>query len=100
MLRLEKYDIRLSTLSLMTSYLSNRSQYVSLNNVNFKYKAVEMDVPQGSAIRPLLFLIYASQNCMFSLPILFADDTAVVVNADTLQKLEFLLNFELSKIIL
>ena len=84
----------------MTSYLSNRLQYVSLNNVNFKYKTAEMDVPQGSVIRSLLFLIYDFQNCMSSLPIylVFADDTAVVVSANTLQNLEFLLNFELSKI--
>ena len=39
------------------------------------------------------------KSCMSSVPILFADDTAVVVSANSLQNLEVFINSELSKII-
>ena len=38
------------------------------------------------------------QNCLFSVPRLFANDTTVVFSADSQQNLKILLNSELSKI--
>ena len=62
----------------MQSYLSNRLQYVYINNVESNRKSVIMGVPQGSVLGLLLFLIYINdlQNCLKSIPRLFADDTA------------------------
>ena len=38
--------------------LSDRTQVVSINGFNSDYKTVKYDVPQGSVLGPLLFLIF------------------------------------------
>ena len=40
------------------SYLTDRSQYVSLNGYESDTKMITCGVPQGSALGPLFFLIY------------------------------------------
>ena len=81
------------SLALLTSYLQNRSQQVTINGEISDMNAISCGVPQGSILGPLLFLIYindmnkAIKNCsVFH----FADDTNLLSwhkNEKTLQKI-------------
>ena len=43
---------------MLRTYFSNRHQYVEYNDSNSETKSISIGVPQGSSLRPLLFLIY------------------------------------------
>ena len=80
--KLEHYGVRGSVLSLLTSYLQNRQQCVSVLGETSESLPVIYGVPQGSCLGPLLFLIYMndlgkiSKSCEI---VLFADDTNIFV---------------------
>ena len=52
------YGIRGKANEWFWSYLSNRSQFVSINGFDSEAKTVGIGVPQGSVLGPLLFRIY------------------------------------------
>ena len=52
------YGIRGVSNDWFKSYLSNRNQYVSINGYEFSLAVINCGVPQGSALGPLLFLLY------------------------------------------
>ena len=61
------------------SFLTNRNQYITINNTNSSLKSIDSEVPQGSILGSLLFLLYINDipNSVNCTPCLFADDTCL-----------------------
>lgn len=80
--RLEKSGVRGSAYELFYSYLQNRRQSVKLNGIKSNYQTVNIGIPQGTVLGPILFLIYIN-NLGRSLHghgdlVSYADDTVLV----------------------
>ena len=78
--KLKNYGIRGIALSWFKSYLSDRQQYVFVNNKSSSMLDIKCGDPQGSSLGPLLFLIYVNYIINWSSIlyfIMFADDTNV-----------------------
>ena len=96
--KLYHYGIRENAYTWLTSYLSNRTQYVSYNGSKSTERIITCGVPQGSILGPLLFLIYINdltKVCHFAKPFLFADDTNLLHHNKDPQILENELNIDL-----
>src|SRR6056300_1297065 len=78
--KLNHYGIRGNALKWITSYLSQRQQYVQFYGTNSHCLNVKCGVPQGSILGPLLFALYINDMytaCKYSFPLLFADDSNI-----------------------
>ena len=79
--KLYNYGIRGIAHNWFRNYLSNRKQYVRINNCSSSLGDISCGVPQGSILGPLLFLLYINDlpNCSNNLHFcLFADDTSIL----------------------
>ena len=76
------YGIRGNILKWFKSYPNERQQYVNLQGTESQIKCVTCGVPQGLIIGPLLFILFIDNMNNVSkkiFPILFADDTTVLI---------------------
>ena len=93
------YGIRGKGNDWITSYLSNRTQSVSVNGETSEVSNVTCGVPQGSILGPLLFIIYINDmhcallNCSVYH---FADDTNLVFSHKDPKKITKEVNNELA----
>lgn len=89
--KLTKYGIKNKELKWFTNYLQNRKQMVSCNNVLSSIIDLDIGIPQGSNLGPILFLLFANDlgnfitdcdvNC-------FADDTMLYATGTTKEEVE------------
>ena len=99
--KLSHYGIRGKALEWFESYLSNRTQYVCLNNIKSQSRKVECGVPQGSVLGPLLFVIYVNDFYKSSSKlsfILYADDSNLFASHKDPQTLLNTVNTELKSV--
>ena len=78
--KLDHYGFRGHAQEFLRSYLSDRRQFVTIQETESDIQQITYGVPQGSILGPLLFLIYINdiQNCVSCSDLrLFADDTAI-----------------------
>ena len=83
--KLEHYGIHGKALELFKSYLSNRKQYVQIDQSKSNSQPISCGVPQGSVLGPLLFLIFINdlpKCCPEGNTRLFADDTTIFYHSN------------------
>ena len=100
--KLEYYGIRVIANEWFSSYLSNRSQFVSLGRVESGPQPILCGVTQGSVSGPLLFLLYVNDLHKsigsIALDFLFAGETNIFLQDQNLQSLKLKINEELNKL--
>jgi hypothetical protein len=104
--KLHYYGIKNTASNLLSSYLTNRQQYVDLDGTESDTLKISTGVPQGSILGPLLFIIYmndiAQLSSMFTM-VMYADDTSLQstlnnFNSNITADINIKINSELNKI--
>ena len=96
--KLKKLGVEGEVINIISSFLSQRQQRVTLNGKNSNWAKIEAGVPQGSILGPILFLLYIDDliSVVDSDIRIFADDTFIFRILDTNSSRD--LNKDLEKI--
>ena len=87
--KLDRYCFRGQVNKWFCSYLRDRTQTVCLNNSYSQPRLIMHGVPQGSILRPLLFLIYINEVFLNGgvKSVLYADDATLVIPGKSVNEL-------------
>ena len=83
------------------SYLKDRTQFVYINGHESDLQKINIGVPQGSVLGPLLFLIYINDlhnSIKFSTAFHFADDTGLLNVQNSIKTINKLVNYDLKQL--
>ena len=85
--KLSLYGFRGVTNMFLSSYMTNRQQYVYMSGLKSNVKPICTGVPQGSVLGPLLFNLFINDivNICDCDKVLFADDAVFYVSASDLK---------------
>ena len=86
MAKLQYYGIHGTPLELVKSYLTNRKQFVEIEDTKSKMLDISTGVPQGSILGPVLFIIYVNAFALSSEKftfVMYADDATLTSTLDT-----------------
>ena len=89
--KLNHYGIRGVANDWFRSYLSNRQQFVRIDDAVSDTSYINIGVPQGSVLGPLLFLLYINDlhfSILHSKTRYFADDTCLLLVNESLKKIK------------
>lgn len=99
--KLEQYGVKGRVLLFLINYLNNRKQKTKVGHSDSDCIDIEIGVPQGSILGPLLFILYINdivtsvEKCQIRL---FADDTLIYIAGSNLTSLLEILNKELDSV--
>ncbi|GFV08496.1 probable RNA-directed DNA polymerase from transposon X-element [Trichonephila clavipes] len=87
-------------IKLISSFLTNRSFAVKVNNIHSTNRKINAGTPQGSSISPILFNIYVNDipRTSQSTICMFADDTAILAQSNELQLVTHFLHKHIAKL--
>ena len=89
--KLKKNGICGQLLNWIENYLSDRSQQVFIGSSYSRTERISAGVSQGSALGPVLFLVYVNDitESLLSVARLFADDTSLACTTSTSRSTEY-----------
>ena len=95
--KLKQLGIDGDVLKWVSNYLDNRQLRVVIKSCKSSFRSTNADVPQGSVLGPLLFLIYINDiaESLLSITRLFADDSSLFYSASNIHDIEGIINHDL-----
>jgi hypothetical protein len=84
--KLNKIGIRGTLYNLLKSYITNRTQVTKVDGTVSSQSIIDIGVPQGSVLGPILFLVYINDLCNIKCNgmdvISYADDTVLIFHSN------------------
>ena len=99
--KLNYYDMQQSELLWFQPYLSNQEQFCRVNGTDSEINSINIGIPQGSCLGPLLFIIYINdlhQAVLDSTVSMSADDTSLCYQSFDINKLNEVIDNDLEKL--
>ena len=99
--KLMLYGVQQSELSWFKSYLTNRKQFCMLNGAESDIGDIDIGIPQGSCLGPLLFILYINdlpQAIKQSTISMYADDTSLCYQSSNMTQLIEAINMDLKEL--